>query len=201
MSIVILTSGGVDSALVCVLSAEAGAEVLPLFIDYGQLAVAREWIACRRVMRALNMPKPVRMNLSGYGAIIPSGLTNSKMRIREDAFLPGRNMLLLAAGGGYARSVGASGVAIGLLTTAEALFPDQTRPFLEAAEGALREALGVPLTVAAPLLRMKKADVMALAKARGIVGTYSCHKGRLKPCNECISCLERKRAKVKRRGR
>jgi 7-cyano-7-deazaguanine synthase len=201
LSIVVLTSGGVDSALVCVLSVEAGADVLPLFVDYGQLSASREWIACRRVMDNLDLPIPARMDLSGYGKLIPSGLTNASLRIREDAFLPGRNMLLLAAAAGYARSRGASAIAIGLLSPRDALFPDQTREFLDASQESLRQALGTPLAVVAPLLKMSKGDVLAIANERGISGTYSCHKGGPKPCNKCISCLERNRAKRKRSRR
>lgn len=201
MSIVVLTSGGVDSALVCLLSVEADADVLPLFVDYGQLAANREWIASRRVMRTLKLPIPARMDLSGYGKLIPSGLTNSSLRIREDAFLPGRNMFLLAAAAGYARSRGASAVGIGLLNPKDALFPDQTQQFLDAAQESFRQALGVPLTLVAPLIKMNKRDVMAIAKERGIKGTYSCHKGGPKACNQCISCLERKRATGRASGR
>jgi 7-cyano-7-deazaguanine synthase len=194
MSIVVLSSGGVDSTLVCVLSVEAQVEVLPLFVDYGQLAAAREWQACHRVLRTLNLPAPKRVDVRGYGKLIPSGLTNSALNIRDDAFLPGRNLLLLTIAASYALSRHADGVAIGLLDPNDSLFPDQTPQFLDAAQNCLRQALGRSISVVAPLLKMSKRDVLAIAKEKGIKATYSCHQGGPKPCNKCVSCLERIRA-------
>ena len=46
------------------------------------------------------------------------------------------------------------------------------------------------INVATPLFEFSKADVLALAKQRGITDTYSCHEGKEKPCGRCISCLE-----------
>jgi 7-cyano-7-deazaguanine synthase len=194
LSIVVLASGGVDSTLTCLLSAEAGATVFPLFINYGQLAASREWAACQTVLRKLALPTPISMDLAGYGRTIPSGLTNDALRTREDAFLPGRNLLFLVAAAGYARSVGSNAVAIGLLREEDSLFPDQTRAFLSASQSAIAVALGSPITVVAPLIAMSKADVLRVAEQREISGTYFCHKGTEQPCQTCISCLERARA-------
>ena len=95
MQLVNLTSGGLDSTLVEVLASEEGADVFPLFIDYGQLAAAKEWRACQRVHKQLHLPKPTRVDLSGFGNLIQSGLTNSALDIKKDAFTPGRNFLFL----------------------------------------------------------------------------------------------------------
>ena len=49
MGIVTLVSGGLDSTLMSMLIREEGVPLFPLFIDYGQLAVSREWEACKRL--------------------------------------------------------------------------------------------------------------------------------------------------------
>jgi len=102
MSLVILVSGGLDSTLMSLLAHEEGIEIFPLFIDYGQLCAEKEWQTCRRMHAKHRLPQPVFMNLQGYGNLIPSGITDAKLRINEDAFLPGRNLLLIIAGAGYA---------------------------------------------------------------------------------------------------
>jgi 7-cyano-7-deazaguanine synthase len=191
MSLVILVSGGLDSSLVTALALENGTPVMPLFIDYGQLASEAEWIAARRMMQRLNAPEPERLDLTGYGQLIPSGLTRRALRRNEDAFLPGRNLVFLVMAASFAVARGAGAIAIGLLDENAHLFPDQTRAFIASAETAITEALGQPIKVLAPLISVSKAQVIALMSERGLTdSTYSCHDGGRVPCGTCISCLE-----------
>ena len=136
------------------------------------------------------------MNLQGIGQIISCGLTDPNKRINEDAFLPGRNMMFLVAGAAYAYQVKANGVAIGLLDEEYRIFPDQGTVFVTKCEEILSIAIGNPIQVVAPLMKFSKRDVLELAKARGIEGTYSCHMGSEEPCGVCISCIEIKNAKA-----
>lgn len=190
MGLVNLVSGGLDSTLVGVMAREEGMLTYPLFIDYGQKAAQKEWEACQRVHHQLELSSPSKMDLSGFGKVICSGLTSSKMDIKEDAFTPGRNLLFLLMGSAYAYQVGASAVAIGLLAEQFSLFPDQRTSFLEKAEQAIEAALGKNIKVLSPLSDFCKADVVKLAIEKGITGTYSCHAGANQPCGQCISCLE-----------
>ena len=190
MSIVTLVSGGLDSTLMSVLAKEEGISLLPLFIDYGQICVDQEWKACVEVHKRLELPSPVRMNLSGFGQLIPSGLTNRQLRINEDAFLPGRNLLFLLAGCAYAYSANAEAVSIGLLSEEISLFPDQTSAFIEKTQDTVSLAMGRSIKIIAPLMSFYKQDVIALAKEKGIEGTYSCHAGTFPPCGSCISCQQ-----------
>lgn len=186
-----LVSGGLDSTLMALLTNEEGVSQIPVFIDYGQRASGREWAACLRVHSKLKLPEPTRVDLSGYGQTIPSGLTNRKMRLVEDAFLPGRNLLFLVTGAAVAFSRGANAVAIGLLNEKSHLFPDQTTKFLSEAEKTIKLGLGAEIRVMAPLKEFTKAVALRLSKEKGIKGTYSCHAGGVKPCGVCVSCLER----------
>jgi 7-cyano-7-deazaguanine synthase len=190
VSFVNLVSGGLDSTLIGVMANEDYIDHFPLFIDYGQRAAAKEWATCQAVHRQLGLPEPTRMDLSGFGQIIASGLTNAGMDVKEDAFTPGRNLLFLLMGSAYAYQVGASSVAIGLLAEQFSLFPDQQQPFLVQAEQAIAAAMGSPIKVLTPLIEFGKADVVRLATEKGISGTYSCHTGDTQPCGRCIACLE-----------
>lgn len=190
MSIVTLVSGGLDSTLMAVLTQEAGVEQYPLFIDYGQRSRDREVMACRRAMQSFELPEPQIVDLSGFGLVVPSGLTNSRLNIIEDAFTPGRNLLFLLIGAAHGYTVGAEGVAIGLLDEGSILFPDQTNNFLSDTESLLSECLGRDVKVLAPLRDFTKQDVVHLARTKGIEGTYSCHAGGECPCGVCIACRE-----------
>jgi 7-cyano-7-deazaguanine synthase len=194
MSLVTLVSGGLDSTLIGVLAKEKGVAAHPLFIDYGQKASAREWLACRKVHADLKLPKPVRMNLSGFGRVIISGLTSKSKKVNEEAFTPTRNLLFLVCGGAYAYQVSAGSVAIGLLSEEFSIFPDQRQDFVKHAEKAMAVAVGSRIKIITPLSEFTKTDVVRIAKSKGISGTYSCHAGTARPCGRCISCLERKGA-------
>lgn len=190
MSIVSLVSGGLDSTLVGTMIREQGIDNYPLFIDYGQRSAVTEWTTCQAIHEQLKLPKPVRMDLSGFGKVIISGLTSDALHIKDDAFTPTRNLLFLVAGAAYAFQVGANAVSIGFLSEEFSLFPDQTQAFIGKAEDAIHTALGRHIKVSSPLAAFSKADVVALAQEKGISGTYSCHKGSPIPCGICISCLE-----------
>src|SRR5947209_8987372 len=110
MKIVTLASGGLDSTLVACLAKEMGHEQLPLFIDYGQRARDRELNACIDSMERLGLPKPEIADLSGFGKLIQSGLTDVRLRVYEDAYTPGRNMLFLLAAASYAKQNDAAAI-------------------------------------------------------------------------------------------
>jgi 7-cyano-7-deazaguanine synthase len=173
---------------------EQGVQQYPLFVNYGQLAYEREWEACKAVHRSLDLTVPECLNISDYGRVIPSGLTSRSLDPVDNAFLPGRNLLFLLVGAAYAYETGLDSVSIGLLSDDAHIFPDQTQEFVRMAESSLSAALGKRIRVIAPLMEFSKAEVLVLAKQKGLPTTYSCHVGLEAPCGRCISCMEREGA-------
>lgn len=190
MRVVPLVSGGLDSTVLSVLVRDDGWDLLPLFVNYGQLNLEKEKGACFSNFARLGLPTPKYLELAGYGRAFPCGLTSVEKRIVEDAFLPGRNLLLLLCAASYAVQVDAEAVAIGFLDESLSLFPDQTRRFAKSAEATLSIATGKQLRVLTPLISLTKGEVVVIAKDKGISGTYSCHAGTWPPCGVCIACRE-----------
>ncbi len=192
MKIVTLVSGGIDSLVMSKIISIQGEEQIPVFIDYGQLARDREWAACQKILKKSYLPAPTRIDLSGYGKLMSTGITDSSKHIYDDAFLPGRNLLFLVVAGSYARYREAKAVAIGLLSEKFHLFPDQTGKFIVNANIAINEALNDNIAIVTPLINFTKSEVIALAKhyKLPINDTYSCHSGNEKYCGRCVSCLE-----------
>jgi len=190
MAIVTLVSGGLDSTLMGLIAHEEGIVLHPLFVDYGQLSAAKEWVVCQFLHEKHSLPRVMRMDVSGFGRTIPSGITNPIFRINEDAFLPGRNLLLLLVGAAYAYKVQADGVAIGILDPKDHLFPDQTHEFLKHYQTMVEIALGKRISILAPLIQFTKKDVLEMARLRGLQNTYSCHSGEDTPCGKCVACVE-----------
>ena len=190
MRAVVLASGGLDSTLLARLASEQGYDVFPLFVNYGQLAAGIELSHCRSAMKANDIRTPSVANLNGFGELVPSGLTNSDFHIVDQAFTPGRNSLFLLSAASYAATIGAQTIMIGLLDEIFHLFPDQTKDYLEKAEQFLRLAVGKPISIKAPLMAFSKQEVIAMAEAKDIGPTYSCHVGSEVPCGVCIACKE-----------
>jgi len=190
MRVVVLSSGGVDSSVIMQLLKRRNCVLFPLFINYGQLAADAEWEACQRICRYLDL-KPERMDVTGFGQLIPSGLTRSDLDIEKEAFLPTRNLLFLTLGAAYGFAKSAHVVAIGLISNP--IFPDQTVEFVEETQKAITEAVGMDITILAPLISLDKTDILRLARKYGLPleYTHSCHSGDIEPCGRCISCRER----------
>jgi 7-cyano-7-deazaguanine synthase len=188
--IVTLVSGGLDSTVMSLLIKEEGLEQHPLFVNYGQINLRREKDACFANFLKHDLPKPQVIELPGYGAFFSSGLTDPSKRILEDAFLPGRNMLFLLCAAALAHEVKGDAVAVGFLDERLSLFPDQRRDFADLAGSLLTQIMSRPIKILTPLISFSKAEVLAIAKDRGIGQTYSCHAGTLEPCGVCIACNE-----------
>jgi len=192
MKTVTLVSGGIDSVVMSKIIEKEGGTQFPLFIDYGQLCAEKEWSACKELMNKCKLPNPTKVDLKGYGQLMPCGITDASKDIYSDAFLPGRNLLFLTVGGAYAYYKKAKRVAIGLLSEKFHLFPDQTEKFVVNANFAINTALGQDIILVTPLINFNKKEVIKLAKKYEIPleKTYSCHAGGNKYCGKCISCKE-----------
>jgi len=192
MTVISLVSGGIDSLVMAKIIEEEGEKQIPLFIDYGQLAKEREWEACKKTLKICNLPEPIKVDLNGYGKLMPTGITDTAQDIIKNAFLPGRNLLFLVVGSSYAHFKGINKVAIGLLSEESHLFPDQTEKFIVNANFAINSALDDNITIVTPLITFSKKDVLKLAKHFKIplYETYSCHSGQKIYCRKCISCKE-----------
>ena len=192
MDVVVLVSGGIDSIVACKLIEKQGDTVLPLFIDYGQLAAKKEWSACQQLLSDCDLPKPERIDVGGFGKAISSGLTDRAKDIYKDAFLPCRNLFFLTLAASYAQAKGCKAIAIGLLDEKEHLFPDQTQGFIVNANFAINSALGDNYIILTPLVQFSKSEVIKLAEEYKIPleKTYSCHSGEDYYCGKCVSCKE-----------
>lgn len=165
-----------------------GHEIFPLFINYGQLSVEKEFASYSKVCESLGLTSE-KIDISGFGKKILSGITDASITPKE-AFLPNRNLLFLILASSYAYQNDIFNVSIGLIKPP--IFPDQTVEFLNKAEKCIEEALSVDMKVIAPLIELDKTDVYNLAIEEKIPLnlTYYCHTGSDEPCGECLACNE-----------
>jgi 7-cyano-7-deazaguanine synthase len=204
---VVLLSGGLDSYTAAAIARAEGFRLHALTVRYGQRHV-HELDAARRVARWLGVERHVEIdvNLSAFGG---SSLTGSgevpKDRPIDPAeipstYVPARNTVFLALALGWAESLGAHDIVIGVNALDYSGYPDCRPEFIEAFErlAALATAAGVHgerFRIHTPLVAMSKADIIRQGLALGLdYGlTHSCYdpddEGR--PCGRCDSCVLR----------
>lgn len=197
----VLTSGGVDSAVLLGEALARGARVRPVYVRAGLRWERAELAWLRRFLRRLASPRLETLAILSldaralYGAHWSVGKGRVPGARSADAAveLPGRNALLLTQVACHAALLGSSRLEIGLL--AGNPFRDATPAFLKRLSSLLAEALGRPITIAAPLARLRKADVLSLGTRLPLELTFSCIDPQgTRHCGRCNKCVERKKA-------
>jgi 7-cyano-7-deazaguanine synthase len=209
---IVLLSGGLDSATTLYYALSKGFDVRALIFDYGQRH-RREIKAAKAVARSAGVPcEVVRIGLPWKG----SALLDASIRVPEKLFckkgsipvtyVPARNIIFLSFAASFAEAVGANTIFIGANAVDYSGYPDCRPEFFRAFQRSLDRGLKTavckrPIRIETPLLRLTKAGIVRLGVGLGVpfAKTWSCYKGRAKPCGVCDSC--RLRAKGFREAR
>jgi 7-cyano-7-deazaguanine synthase len=200
---VVLFSGGLDSSTCLAVAREDGFSPQALCARYGQRH-ERELQAAAEVAEVMQVPlKTVDLDLRAIGG---SALT-SDIAVPKDApfsaqipvtYVPARNTVLLALALGYAETLGAEDLYIGVNAIDYSGYPDCRPAFIEAFEKLANVATAAAAEkrasyhVHAPLIALTKAEIVRLGTRLGVpyALTHSCYdpdsEGRA--CGRCDSC-------------
>lgn len=196
MRVLVLHSGGMDSTTCLYKARRDGAEVFSLGINYGQ-KLAVELMFAKRHCDALGIPREViDVNWRKPERQIPTGRSVEEMSASvSPAFLPARNAVFLSIACAHAAGIGAEEVHTGINSIEFSGYPDCTPEFLEAFSAMMAIANPEGVRIVAPLLRMNKPEIAALARELGIGehDTWSCYRpvllgGSISPCGQCDAC-------------
>jgi 7-cyano-7-deazaguanine synthase len=209
MEAVVLLSGGLDSYTAGAIAKTEGFVLNALTIHYGQRH-AREVEAARAVARALGVARhqELSVDLRGIGG---SSLT-SEIDVPRDrdlsatdipsTYVPARNTIFLSLALGWAETLDARDLVIGVNALDYSGYPDCRPEFIRAfeslAELATRAGVeGAHVRVHAPLIHLTKAEIIRRGVALGLdYGlTHSCYDPAPAgtPCARCDSCVLRAR--------
>lgn len=175
--ILVLMSGGIDSAaclhFYCAMNRPVGC----LFVDYGQAAADHEEHAATSIVEQYGTTLMIR-RLSG----------GAHKSVGE---IPARNAFLLSIAL-MERPVTVRGIAIGI--HAGTPYPDCSSRFASLIQE-VANLQSVRIDIMSPFLQWNKAEVLAYCERERIPIhlTYSCEAGRSPPCGLCNSCLDRRR--------
>lgn len=179
-SVLLLFSGGQDSATLLAWALDSFERVETIGFDYGQRHHV-EMQARQSVLKAVPDLKPEWkdrlgpdqvVDLTGYGAISDSALTRDRaIEMAEtglpNTFVPARNLVFLTVAGGYAYRRGIDTLAAGMCQTDFSGYPDCREETLKAQEQALALGLDRPICLITPLMEMTKADTWSFALSIG----------------------------------
>jgi 7-cyano-7-deazaguanine synthase len=175
LEVLVLLSGGLDSAACLAFYRSQAASTHAVFIDYGQPATEDEGRAAQLIARHFGTPLSI-LALSS-AARKPTGL------------IQGRNAFLLLAGlMEFPTSEGV--VAIGVHRSNS--YYDCSQQFLELMGRLFDGYTDGRVRPAAPFLSWTKREIWTFAVEHRlpIELTYSCESGGTPPCGRCISCLD-----------
>ena len=202
---VVLLSGGLDSATVLAAAIDRGLVCHSLALDYGQRHRA-ELDAAERVAASLGAVdhRVVKVDLRAIGG---SALT-ADIDVPEQAstgipvtYVPARNTLLLALGLGFAETIEANRLLIGVNAVDYSGYPDCRPAFIAAfrdlARVATRSAVeGTSVEIETPLIHLSKAQIILLGTHLGLDYrlTVSCYQADAdgRACGRCDSCRIRR---------
>jgi 7-cyano-7-deazaguanine synthase len=202
--VVVLLSGGMDSATLLYDLVSQRHIVRAIGFDYGQRH--KRELKCATLL-ASNVGVPFNVaDLSALAALLPgSSQTDPAVEVPEGHYaadsmkvtvVPNRNMIMLAVAAGHARAFNSDVVAYACHAGDHTIYPDCRPVFVDAMKTALQVCDFEPLALWAPYLGQTKGEI---AK-RGFVldvpfeQTWSCYKGGEFHCGRCGTCVERHEA-------
>jgi 7-cyano-7-deazaguanine synthase len=202
---VVLLSGGLDSATALYHARAKGYRVYTLSFDYGQrhkteLGFAKKLAHINKVKsRILKIDFPWQgSSLLNKNTVLPKGLMGRKEI--PDTYVPARNIIFLSFAASYAEAIGAFKIFIGANQIDYSNYPDCRKDFLHAFDMMIKKGTkagvsGKAISVEAPLIGLKKKDIIKKAFKLGVPFryTWSCYMGGKSPCSRCDSCIIREK--------
>jgi 7-cyano-7-deazaguanine synthase len=202
---VILLSGGLDSSTVLYQAKAEGYKCYAISFDYQQRH-QRELASAQQIAQSAGVAEHqlVKFDLSLWGG---SALTDRKIDLPHDrslnqmsenipiTYVPARNTIFLSFALGYAETVNASRVYIGVNALDYSGYPDCRPDYIAAMQDVFRLGTkqgreGNPITINSPLIHLKKTEIIQLGNRLRVPWekTWSCYAGEEKACGVCDSC-------------
>jgi 7-cyano-7-deazaguanine synthase len=202
--VVISLSGGLDSAVLLSKLLTQGDEVFCVSFQYGSKHNPYEKEAARKLAsyykaNLFNIDLAAAMGsfkshlLLGQGEIPVGHYEEESMR---QTVVPGRNLIFLSLLAGFAQSIDAEQVAIGVHAGDHVIYPDCRPEFLEAAGQAIYISSSETVTLNAPFRMINKEMIVRCGVKYGTPFelTRTCYMAQEVACGRCGSCCERREA-------
>ena len=193
---VVLFSGGLDSTTVLVYALKQGYDVYPLTFSYGQRHVIEIKQSERTLEKygLLNRQTIFSIDLTPF---VNCSLINKNLEVPEFAenripstYVPSRNLIFLSVASGFAETLGAEKIFIGVNSVDYSGYPDCRPEFVEAFNKTFavgtKQGVESGIEVVAPILNMSKKEIIELGMSLQVDYslTHSCYN----PTPDGLSC-------------
>ncbi len=200
-----LVSGGMDSCVAAAVAAKEH-EMALLHVSYGQRTQRRELRAFEEIAEHYDVERRLVADIGYLRKIGGSSLTDAEIAVERadleragipSSYVPFRNTHFLAIAVSWAEVIGARRIFIGAVEPDSSGYPDCREIYYRAFNELIK--LGTKpemhIEVVAPLIQMKKAEIVRLGVDLGapLHLTWSCYKNNDTPCGDCDSCALRER--------
>jgi 7-cyano-7-deazaguanine synthase len=200
--IAVLTSGGLDSAVLVADLREQGSIVQPIYVRFGLAWESVEETRLRSFLDSLPpgadlrplviLEEPVAdlygVHWSVSGNDVPDAASPDAA-----VYLPGRNLLLLAKSSVWCALNEVPAIALGTLQGNP--FADSGPDFFDGFAALVQRGLSHRLSVLTPYAGMTKAEVVQRGRHLRLEHTFSCiHPRDGMHCGSCNKCAERRKA-------
>ncbi len=207
-NVIVLVSGGMDSATLLWLAKEKFKDIYAISFEYGQkhnieLEFAKQLVKEANVKHHFIVEIPHLKNIKG------NALTDESIDVPAESYpssppittVPMRNLNFLSIAASFADVYEIENIGIGIHSV-DSPYPDCRAEFASSAEAAINASSVMVankknrIRVWTPFLGMTKTDVLKLGIELKVPfeKTYSCYKGTLPPCGECATCKQRQEA-------
>jgi len=202
---VVLISGGLDSATAAAIAKSEGFELYAMSFDYGQRH-SREIESAKAVAASLGVcdHQIISFDLRSIGgsaltADIDVPIDRAESEMSSDipvTYVPARNTIFLSFALGYAETIGAEDIFIGVSQVDYSGYPDCRSEYIRAFEDLanLATKAGVEgkasFNINTPLVNLSKAETIRRGIELGVDYslTWSCYMGGERACGRCDSC-------------
>jgi 7-cyano-7-deazaguanine synthase len=202
---VILLSGGLDSSTVLYQAKADGCECYAISFNYQQrhrqeLDAAKAIASCAGVVDHQLVAFDLR--LWGGSALTDDKIDLPQQRLESEmarnipvTYVPARNTIFLSFALAYAETLSAERIYIGVNALDYSGYPDCRPDYIAAMQEVFRLGTkqgreGQEITIAAPLIDLKKTAIVQLGNKLGVPWekTWSCYAGGNLACGVCDSC-------------
>lgn len=199
--VVLALSGGLDSSTLLAQLLHLHLDVIPVVFLYGSkhnqyeiqaaIQIAAFYSKMAITIDVLSLFRLLKSDLLLSGGEIPEG--HYEAASMKQTVVPSRNLIFASILTGYAQSVEADCIALGVHQGDHAIYPDCRPSFIESLTETVDRSTEGKVSVLAPFLHYTKAAIvkigLKLEVPYGI--TRTCYKQQTVACGRCGSCIER----------
>jgi len=206
--IIVLVSGGMDSAVLLWLAKKNYREVYAISFKYGQKhSIELEF--AKELVKVADVKEHFIVDIPHLKEIGKSALTDESIDIPKEDYpneppitaVPMRNLIFLSIAASFCDVYEIENIGIGIHSV-DSPYPDCRGEFASSIEAAINSGSIMVakkknrILVYTPFLGMTKTEVLKLGLELGVPFelTYSCYKGSVPPCEECATCRQRAEA-------